>query len=220
MYNEDNEFINDSFLSPTFNFNEEIPFDSYNKDYFNSKEFHESSISNDSFIEHLQNQTHHDIQIKKKQNTDEELSIQKKQRKISPMKSTFYTQNNINDLNIEKNLENIENYNIEEVEINDVDNIQNVDNKENADNIINTEIKINSNTNKEKNNKRGRKKQNSGETGLHTKHYDDNMMRRINKVSLENLRKYINSLIGMLLVCNLIQKRELSKLKVDNKNSK
>ena len=46
---------------------------------------------------------------------------------------------------------------------------------------------------------RGRKKQNSGETGLHTKHYDDNMMRRINKVSLENLRKYINSLIGNLL---------------------
>ncbi len=67
---------------------------------------------------------------------------------------------------------------------------------------------------------RGRKKQNSGETGLHTKHYDDNMMRRINKVSLENLRKYINSLIGMLFVSNLFQKRELSKLKVDKKNSK
>ena len=114
----------------------------------------------------------------------------------------------------------IENYNIEEVEINDVDNIQNIDNKENADNIINTEIKINSNTNKEKNNKRGRKKLNSGEIGLHTKHYDDNMMRRINKVSLENLRKYINHLIGMLLVCNLFQKRELSKLKVNKKNSK
>ena len=40
------------------------------------------------------------------------------------MKSTFYTQNNINDLNIEKNLENIENYNIEEVGINKVENIQ------------------------------------------------------------------------------------------------
>ena len=67
---------------------------------------------------------------------------------------------------------------------------------------------------------RGRKKQNSGETGLHTSYYDDNMMRRINKVSLENLRKYINHLIGMLLVCNLFQKRELSKLKVNKKNSK
>ena len=114
----------------------------------------------------------------------------------------------------------IENYNIEEVEINDVDNIQNVDNKENADNIINTEIKINSNTNKEKNNKRGRKKQNSGEKGFHTSYYDDNMMRRINKVSLENLRKYINNLIRILFWYNLFQKRELSKLKVENKKFK
>ena len=81
MHNEYNDFLNNNFFSQTFNINEENPFDSYNKDYFNSKEFHESSISNDSFIEHLQNQTHHDIQIKKKQNTDEELSIQKKTKK-------------------------------------------------------------------------------------------------------------------------------------------
>ena len=67
---------------------------------------------------------------------------------------------------------------------------------------------------------RGRKKQNSGETCLHTKHYDDNMMRRINKVSLENLRKYINNLIRVLFWCNLFQKRELSKLKVENKKFK
>ena len=220
MYYENNDFPNNTLFSPGFNINEENPFDSGGKDYYFSKELYESSLSNDSYIEHLQNQTHHDIQKEKKQNKDEELSIQKKQGKTSPMKSTFFTQNNINDLNIEKNLENIENYNIEEVEINDVDNIQNVDNKENADNIINTEIKINSNTNKEKNNKRGRKKLNSGETGLHTKHYDDNMMRRINKVSLENLRKYINNLIRVLFWCNLFQKRELSKLKVENKKFK
>ena len=163
MYNEDNDFLDGTLFSPGFNFNEFNPFDSYNKDNFSSKELHESSLSNDSYGEQLQNQTHHYIQKEKKQNKDEELSVQKKQGITSPMKSTFYTQNNINDLNIEKNLENIENYNIEEVGINKVENIQNVDNKENADNIINTEIKINSNTNKEKNNKRGRKKQNSGE---------------------------------------------------------
>ena len=67
---------------------------------------------------------------------------------------------------------------------------------------------------------RGRKKQNSGETGLHTNYYDDNMMRRINKVSLENLRKYINNLIRILFWYNLFQKRELSKLKVENKKFK
>ena len=67
---------------------------------------------------------------------------------------------------------------------------------------------------------RGRKKQNSGETGFHTSYYDDNMMRRINKVSLENLRKYINNLIRILFWCNLFQKRELSKLKVENKKFK
>ena len=67
---------------------------------------------------------------------------------------------------------------------------------------------------------RGRKKQNSGETGLHTSYYDDNMMRRINKVSLENLRKYINNLIRILFWYNLFQKRELSKLKVENKKFK
>jgi hypothetical protein len=67
---------------------------------------------------------------------------------------------------------------------------------------------------------RGRKKQNSGEKGLHTNYYDDNMMRRINKVSLENLRKYINNLIRILFWYNLFQKRELSKLKVENKKFK
>jgi len=67
---------------------------------------------------------------------------------------------------------------------------------------------------------RGRKKQNSGEKGFHTNYYDDNMMRRINKVSLENLRKYINNLIRILFWYNLFQKRELSKLKVENKKFK
>ena len=101
MYYENNDFPNNTLFSPGFNINEENPFDSGGKDYYFSKELYESSLSNDSYIEHLQNQTHHDIQKEKKQNKDEELSIQKKQGKTSPMKSTFFTQNNINDLNIE-----------------------------------------------------------------------------------------------------------------------
>ena len=66
MYYEYNDFPNNTLFSPGFNINEENPFDSYNKDYFNSKELYESSLSNDSYGEQLQNQIHYDIQKEKK----------------------------------------------------------------------------------------------------------------------------------------------------------
>ena len=165
-------------------------FDLNSIESFISKESQQNIILNDSLKELPQVSSFHDTKKEKNHNFNEELFIQKKQKKNSPNKSTFYSSKKEN---------NIQNNNIE--------------------NIGNIEIKINNNIQKD-NNKLGRKKKESKEKGKHTKFTDDNIIKKIKNIVNEKLRNCINKLIKGFYGCNLFPKKELLKLKKQEKKSK
>ena len=179
-----------TFLDCQYDFYEGNSFVLNSIESFISKESQQNITLNDSLKELPQVSSLHDTKKEGNHNFNEGLFIQKKQKKNSSNKSTFYSSNKEN--NIQKN---------------------------NIENIGNIEIKINNNIEKE-NNKLGRKKKESEEKGKHTKYTDDNIIKRIKNIVNGQLRDCINKSIKGFYGCNLFSKKELLKLKKQEEKSK